>query len=186
MWTASFNLIVLTIAVRVGIVVISKYIFSCSITDLDNRLDYALVSRKDLAKASDSQFVRWCFKLLERNSFTSVDLVSTLIRKNVQICGYAGPKKVYVKCLKADLKSDSKHEDDYENVGRPDIQKLVGTMEHDGVYEGWFITNGNFSSEAISYASTLPEDYKINLIDGAELTRLHRLSQRQYLTVENF
>jgi hypothetical protein len=185
MWTFSFNLIVLIILMRVGIVVISRYIFSCSITDLNNRLNYALVSRKDLAKASDSQFVRWCFKLLEKDFFTSVDLVSTLIRKNVQICGYAGTKKVYIKCLKADLKSDSKHEDDYETVGRPDIQKLVGTMEHDGVYEGWFVTNGDFTPEAVKYAHTLPEDYKINLIDGTELTRLSRILQKQYLTVDN-
>lgn len=59
--------------------------------------------------------------------------------------------KVYVEC---------KHYREGHNVGRPEVQKLIGACAADGVKKSIFITTSSYSSEAIEYAKK---------IDGLEL-----------------
>jgi restriction system protein len=52
-------------------------------------------------------------------------------------------------------------------VGRPEIQKFVGALAGKGAKKGVFITTARFSEQARSY---LPNDIKVVLIDGLQLT----------------
>ena len=52
-------------------------------------------------------------------------------------------------------------------VGRPEIQKFVGALAGKGAKKGVFITTAKFSEQARSY---LPNDIKVVLIDGLQLT----------------
>ncbi len=62
---------------------------------------------------------------------------------------------------------------DYRPIGRPYIQKLVGSGTADNVKEFVFITTSRFSKEAIIYAKECEErDIKIRLIDGKEFKNM--------------
>ena len=52
-------------------------------------------------------------------------------------------------------------------VGKPEIQKFVGALMGKRARKGIFVTTSSFSSDAISFVSTI--DYKIVLIDGIRL-----------------
>ena len=56
-------------------------------------------------------------------------------------------------------------------VGRPEIQKFVGTLQCQQEQKGLFITTAKFSSVAVKYAKNLL-GVKVVLVDGATLTRL--------------
>jgi len=55
-------------------------------------------------------------------------------------------------------------------VGRPEIQKFVGALMGKRAKKGIFITTSSFSTEAITYVSSI--DAKIVLIDGKRLADL--------------
>lgn len=55
-------------------------------------------------------------------------------------------------------------------IGRPEIQKFYGALGGQRAHKGVFITTGNFTAEARTYAHQ--SDKKIILIDGKELTQL--------------
>jgi restriction system protein len=55
-------------------------------------------------------------------------------------------------------------------VGRPEIQKFVGALMGKRARKGIFITTSSFSTEAISYASSI--DSHVVLIDGKRLAEL--------------
>lgn len=74
----------------------------------------------------------------------------------------------YIKTYFEKTASNSDGSDVFK-VGRPNVQKLLGQMVHDGVPTGIIITNGQFSGEAIEFAGQLPENHKIHLINGDEL-----------------
>jgi len=173
---------VLIIVIKVSSTVIIRFINGCHLTALENRLNFGVVSRKDLSKASDSHFINWCLRMLQQMNFSSVDLVSAALSDDIQICGYAGKKKLYIRCIKCQPIANSKNADDFEKVGRAELQKLVGAMEHDRVKYAWVLTNGDFTSDAIDYAKTLPSTYKLLLINGPSLTRNYRHYQAQYAT----
>jgi len=52
-------------------------------------------------------------------------------------------------------------------VGRPEIQKFVGTLHGQRARKGVFMTTGSFSAEAIAYVKTI--DPRVALIDGEKL-----------------
>jgi restriction system protein len=56
-------------------------------------------------------------------------------------------------------------------VGRPDVQKFVGSLQMHHAQKGVFITTSTFSRDALDYADRIGEP-KIVLIDGTMLTRL--------------
>jgi restriction system protein len=55
-------------------------------------------------------------------------------------------------------------------VGRPEVQKFVGSLVGLGATKGVFVTTSKFSSEAIEYARHLTQ--RVVLIDGQRLTEL--------------
>jgi hypothetical protein len=149
-----------------------------------NKLSHGLVSRKDLSNVRGKVFIDWCTTFLENLDFKNIHIISTSCSDNVQILAYRNLKRVYVKCILCS-QLDSDDEDNFEKVGRPELQKLVGTMEHDNIKYGYIITNGDFSSDAQQYAETLPpKTISLKLIDGCKLTRLHRQFQKQYVPVK--
>jgi restriction system protein len=56
------------------------------------------------------------------------------------------------------------------HVGRPDVQKFVGSLVGMGATKGVFVTTSRFSAEAIEYARHLTQ--RVILIDGQRLTEL--------------
>ena len=55
-------------------------------------------------------------------------------------------------------------------IGRPDVQKFVGSLVGLGAMKGVFVTTSNFSREAIEYARRLPQ--RVILIGGQRLTEM--------------
>jgi restriction system protein len=55
-------------------------------------------------------------------------------------------------------------------VGRPEIQRFVGSLEGHHAVKGVFITTSTFSKEAREYVRTVSR--RIRLIDGTELAQL--------------
>ena len=56
------------------------------------------------------------------------------------------------------------------NVGRPDIQGFVGSLEGKRVQKGVFITTSDFTADAKNYAETIQK--RVALINGRTLARL--------------
>lgn len=182
-WKGIFYLIVATITLEILRYVVNHFIAVTEIKNTFNKLNYGIVSRKDLISLSDFNFIQWSIPILENLGLHNIDLINYKLSYNFQVKGYINGKLSYIKFVK--LKQDSSNpndEDAFFTVGRPDLQKFVGTMERDNVKIGYVLTNGNFSSEANDYAKTMPSNYCLKLIDGCELTRIHRRTQNQYLT----
>lgn len=58
-----------------------------------------------------------------------------------------------------------------QTVGKPEIQKFVGTLQGQQAQKGLFITTARFSSGAIQYANNLL-GVKVVLVDGSALAKL--------------
>lgn len=56
------------------------------------------------------------------------------------------------------------------SVGRPEVQAFTGSLVGLGAMKGVFVTTSTFSSQAIEFASRIPQ--RIILIDGKRLTEL--------------
>ena len=70
-------------------------------------------------------------------------------------------------------------------IGRPDIQKFVGSMTGESANKGVFVTTSHFSSEARSYVEKVQQ--RIVLIDGdrlADLALRHNIGVRTKSIVE--
>jgi restriction system protein len=70
-------------------------------------------------------------------------------------------------------------------VGRPEVQKFVGSLVGLGATKGVFVTTSKFSNEAIEYARHLTQ--RVILIDGQRLTELmieHNVGVRLNRAVE--
>lgn len=59
---------------------------------------------------------------------------------------------------------------DQVTVGRPDLQRFIGSLTGEGASKGVFVTTSSFSKEARDYISKVT--HRVVLIDGAELARL--------------
>ena len=57
-----------------------------------------------------------------------------------------------------------------EPIGRPEVQKFVGSLVGMGATKGVFVTTSTFSGEAIQYAQHLSQ--RVILIDGQRLAEL--------------
>lgn len=56
------------------------------------------------------------------------------------------------------------------SVGRPEIQAFTGSLVGLGSSKGVFVTTSTFSSQAVNFASRIPQ--RVILIDGKRLTEL--------------
>jgi hypothetical protein len=181
MWEKIFFGLIVIIIARVGIIVVTRFINKYYVINIENKLKYGLVSRKDLSTISNSYFIHWCICLLERMDFNNLEILSTNLNSNIHIEGYKNAVKVYIKCVKADNKDIQNNDDSFNCIEKSDLQRFVGEMEHDHVQLGYIISNGDFTKDAENYALTLPPNYRLILIDGCTLTRLHRKNQSQYM-----
>ncbi|MCT8976282.1 restriction endonuclease [Clostridium sp. CX1] len=134
---------------------------------------YAFLSRKHLVQLSIGDFEDWCCYFLERQDYSDVSIVSTWNdNKYKTITCKKDNTEVYVWCkLTSEVEEIS---DSYGTVGRPDLQKFIGTIEHDNITQGIVITTGDFTSEALDYVKNLPERFSITLYDGIALSKYHR------------
>jgi restriction system protein len=85
-----------------------------------------------------------------------------------------GLDAVYVQAKRYDPKT---------NVGRPDIQRFVGSLTGESATKGVFVTTSAFSREAREYVNRVQQ--RVVLIDGERLARLmiqHGVGVRARLT----
>jgi hypothetical protein len=183
MWNGILYLLGAAVMLKVIKYVLIRYKYSFIVQNSINKIEYGLVSRRDLSDASNSRFVIWCTGILETLGFHNIQIITKNLENSYQFQGYINGRRSYIKCIKADHSSSaSKDEDDLSVVGKSELQEFIGTMEQDKVKLGYILTNGNFSKTAYEFAATMPTEYFIRLVDGCELTRLHRRNQKQYLT----
>lgn len=55
-------------------------------------------------------------------------------------------------------------------VGRPDLQRFVGSLTGEGATKGVFVTTSDFSRDAVSYLEKV--QHRIRLINGQKLASL--------------
>lgn len=174
-------MITLIVTLKIISMIILDFKAKVNLTNSGNKLLYGLATRKDLVKLSGFSFILWCLNTLGEIGLSSMKIVSKKLSDDYQVKATVNGMPAYVKFVKLRLKDNAVDEDDYLAIGRPELQKFVGSMEHDNVKIGYIITNGNFTDDAVKYTSTLPNQYYLRIIDGCELTRLHRRNQKQYL-----
>lgn len=134
---------------------------------------YAFLSRKHLVQLPIADFEEWCCYFLKRQSYSDINIISTWQDNNYKTISCTNDtEQVYVWC-KLTKEIDEKV-DDYENIDRSELQKFIGTMEHDNVAEGIVITTGDFNKGALEYVENLPKRFTITLYDGASLSKMHR------------
>lgn len=146
-------------------------VYSQNKTEKNNRewLKYGFLSKHDLHHLDPFEFEKWCAEFLEKLGYTDVVVTSERIDGGKDIiCKYNG-EIVYVEC--------KRYLDDPETpfqVSRDIVQKLVGAMVGDGIHHGIIITTGIITDRSIEYVKNLPEEYKVDLIDGDTLIKLYR------------
>ncbi|WP_240951481.1 restriction endonuclease [Caldanaerobacter subterraneus] len=111
-------------------------------------------------------FEIYCGNLLKALNFENVQVTELVGDGGKDIIAYKDGEKYYVECKLWDWEIEN------NSVGRPVVQKLVGAMVKDKVKRGFIITTSYFTAEALEYASNLPEEIKIELIDGDKLVKL--------------
>lgn len=134
-------------------------------------LNYGLVSKGTLCELKYRLFVLWCSKLLERNGYEKIEIIKTPALYGRDIVCEKDSEKYYVLCLKMGLRS-TKY-DDFETVGRPDLQRFVGEMVQNGINRGIVLTTGYFTQPALEYAEKLPPPLRLEIVNGDKLSMLH-------------
>lgn len=138
-----------------------------------NWYKFAFLSRKHLVKLSTGDFEDWCVNFLERQKYKHVTIVPTWNdTKYKTITCLKASQEYYVFCKQT--KEISEKEDDYEKIGKDQLQKFIGTLEHDHISNGIVITTGNFTFRANEYALNLPKRISLQLFDGISVTKEHR------------
>jgi len=146
-----------------------------------NKLLYGVHSRRDLYNLTPSEFEDWCSFLLRRLGYRNVIVTPSTSDGGKDIVCQKDGEIYYVECKKYLFKELAEHleknghsgELNPQLVGREVLQKFVGAMVGDRVYNGLVITTSDFHDNALEYVSTLPERYKIELIDGKKLCELY-------------
>lgn len=170
-------LFLLILLMKLLIYISKKIIFNLNYTSVIDKISYGLVSRKDFCEMPDVIFIDWCIKILEKTGFKNIHILSKKSYDNVQLLAYKSFKKVYIKCSLKGL-SGTGSEDNFEKLERHELQKFVGSMEHDNINCGYCLTNGDFTKDAEEYAATLPSGtISLKLLDGCTLTSLHRKTE---------
>jgi hypothetical protein len=141
----------------------------------------------DRKAVEQDDFLYWCGQFLSDEGFTDIEYTCNKEDKCNDILCYKDREPVYVQCrlLGNIIKDSAVQEDHWESMGRPDLQKFVGTMIHDDIHQGIVLTTGDFTGEAMAYAGSLPERIAVDLIDGKELTKKVRvLRGKAYYNLE--
>ena len=148
----------------------------------DNWYKFAFLSRKHLLQLSIGNFEDWCVNFLEIYGYKNVTIIPTWNDcKYKTITCLKDSKKFYVLCKQT--KEISEKVDYYEKLGRPELQKFIGTLEHDCISNGIVFTTGDFTNEANEYAQNLPKRISLQLFDGISITKEHRKFREEEISL---
>lgn len=144
---------------------------------------YGFLSRYYLSSSfTEYKFQEWCSGIVESMGYKNLTNTSEMLEGGINLIARDNGRITYISTRLYGLDSGDKKNvsDKYIKVGRPELQKFVGALVHDGVTDGIMITTGDFTEEAVSYVKSLPDKYSIVLIDGITLTQyLRRLRKKQ-------
>jgi restriction endonuclease Mrr len=146
---------------------------------------YGFLSRYYLNNnLSPSKFEEWCKYILENMHYKNLKNVSESIEGGINLISINNNIPTYISTRLYGLQPGEKGNtnDNYIKVGRPEIQKFVGALVHDKVYNGVIITTGDFTGEAVEYVKSLPNEYLIVLLDGIALTKELRKIRKREIT----
>ncbi|MCY6372481.1 restriction endonuclease [Clostridium ganghwense] len=136
------------------------------------KLKYGLASRYSLSQLPNNQFIDFCNEFLIENDYKNIKLISEKLEGGITFTADKGKTlNIYIHCYKAINEENSNTNDNYTHVGRPALQKFVGAMVEDNIYNALVITNGNISGEAKEYVENLPQIYNMELIDGINFSK---------------
>ncbi len=165
----------LLIGILILFKLLNKYLMSFN-NKIENRfkeekLMYGLTSRHFLSQLSFSEFEEFCSYYLTKNNYANINFVSESFHGGLTlICSDSNFNKIYVSCIQSDSKENNNN-DDYNSIGRPELQKFIGCMLHDEILNGIVMSNGYFTKEAMDYVNSLPKEYNIQLMDGISLSK---------------
>jgi hypothetical protein len=149
-------------------------------------MKYGFLSRYYLSgNLTPYNFEEWCKYILKNMHYNNLENISENIEGGVNIISTNNNIPTYISTRLYGLQSGEKNNisDNYKTIGRPEVQKFVGALVHDGVKNGIIITTGGFSKEANEYVKSLGGDYLIVLIDGISLTKeLRKIRRREIAT----
>jgi restriction system protein len=122
-----------------------------------------------LHQMSPQRFERVILDLLSAMGYGGGDLSRSMMTKTTGDGGIdgiihedaLGLDAVYIQAKRYDAKN---------TVGRPDVQRFIGSLTGEGANKGVFVTTSNFSSEAVSYLQRV--QHRVVLINGQRLARL--------------
>jgi len=131
-----------------------------------------------LHQMSPQRFERVILDLLSAMGYGGGDLSRSMTTKATGDGGIdgiihedaLGLDAVYIQAKRYDVKS---------NIGRPDIQRFIGSLTGEGATKGVFVTTSDFSRDAVDYL--LKVQHRVVLINGQRLARLliqHRVGVR--------
>jgi HJR/Mrr/RecB family endonuclease len=127
-------------------------------------LKLGVLGKKDLHNYTPREFEHWCAEFIERQGFTDIKVAEAGPDGGKDIICRKGTETYYIECKRYSYSKNSASKVDLEIA-----RKLVGAMEGDGVRNGFIITSGYATNEAVEYLNTLPKGYKVEVIDGDEL-----------------
>jgi restriction system protein len=170
--TVLITLIILLAVVRAGqIATFIKEIRSRK--EYIQDLKFGVLSKKDLHNYTPYEFEHWCAEFIEKQGFTDISIIVSGQDGDKDIVCKKGTETYYIECKRYPYSKNAEFKVD---IGA--VRNLVGSMEASGIRNGLIITTGYAASEAIEYLNTLPEDYRVSIIDGDELTK-------QYLAIKH-
>lgn len=122
-----------------------------------------------LHQMSPQRFERVILDLLTAMGYGGGDLSRSIMTKTSGDGGIdgiihedaLGLDAVYIQAKRYDVKN---------NVGRPDIQRFIGSLTGEGANKGVFVTTSDFSREATDYLHRV--QHRVVLINGQRLARL--------------
>lgn len=120
-------------------------------------------SKKDLFKLQPEKFEHFAANYFKEKGFQT-ELTSYINDGGVDIILHdENGETIYVQCKR--FKS---------SVSSPDMRNFLGTMVHNGINSGYFVTTGSYTQQAIEIAS----QNNIKLIDGDDLAQI--ISSEKY------
>lgn|GEM_PF-2190510 len=122
-------------------------------------------------------FEVYCSRLLSAMGFENIEFAPFVADGGKDVIATKKGEKYYIECKLWDWELENHH------VERPEIQKLVGAMYRDGIKKGKLITSAYFSNEALEYASGLPKEIEIELINGDDFMLILRNLRKEWIPI---
>ena len=138
-----------------------------------NKFKTNLISRYSLSKFDSHKFQEFCYDFLISLGHSNIESIFEGDDGGITYSIGSETGTTYVHCFQARKVEghEENRDDNFEKLGRPDIQKFVGNMMGDNVHSGIIITNGDFSEHALEYISNLPPEYSFQVFDGCNLSK---------------